>query len=76
MCVYKRSICGQQLFRSLRALQRSSDQMRILKDQSAQTTTTSVGVAYRSWLSFSINRVLNLKKSRSVIYIGNLPLSK
>ena len=33
--MYIGSICGQQLFRSLRAHQRSSDQMKILKDQSA-----------------------------------------
>ena len=32
-----RSICGQQLLRCLRAHQRSSDQMNILKDQSAKT---------------------------------------
>ena len=44
---YIRSICGQQLFRSLRADQRSSDQMKILKDQSAQTTTRAVGIANR-----------------------------
>ena len=61
------SICGQQLFRSLRARQRSSDQMKILKDQSAQTTTRTVGIAYRLWLPFSINRVLNLTKLRSII---------
>ena len=30
--IYIRSICGQQLFRSLKAHQRSSDQMKILKD--------------------------------------------
>ena len=62
-----RSICGQLLLCSLRAHQRSSDQMKILKDQSAQTTTRVVGVAYRLWLPFSINRVLNLTKLRSVI---------
>ena len=68
--IYIRSICGQQLFRSLRANQRSLDQMKILKDQSAQTTATrAVGIAYRLWLSFSINRVLNLTKIRSIIYI-------
>ena len=33
---------GQQLFRSLRVHQRSSDQMKILKDQSVQTTTRAV----------------------------------
>ena len=64
---YIRSICGQQLFRSLRAHQRSSDQMKILKDQSAQTTARAVGIAYRLWLPFSINRVLNLTKLRSII---------
>ena len=64
-----RSICGQQLFRSLRVHQRSSDQMKTLKDQSAQTTNRVVGVAYRLWLPFSTNRVLNLTKLRSVILI-------
>ena len=62
------SICGQQPFRSLRAHQRSSDQMKILKDQSAQTATRAVGLAYCLWLPFSINRVLNLTKLRSGIY--------
>ena len=66
-----RSICGQQLFRSLRAHQRSSDQLKILKDQTAQTTIRAVGAGYRLWLPFSINRVLNLTKLRSVyIYIN------
>ena len=37
------------------------------KDQSAQTTTRAVGIAYRLWLPFSINRVLNLTKLRSII---------
>ena len=60
-----RSICGQQLFRSL--IKCSSDQMKILKDQSAQTTTRAVGIANRLWLPFSINRVLNLTKLRSII---------
>ena len=55
--IYIGSICGQQLFRSLRAHQRSSDQMKISKDQSAQTTARAVGIAYRLWLPFSINRV-------------------
>ena len=64
-----RSICGQQLLRSLRAHQRSSDQMKILKDQSAQTTTRVVGVAYRLWLPLSINRVLNLTYIHIYIYI-------
>ena len=36
--IYIRSICRQQLFRSLRAHQYSSDQKKILKDQNAQTT--------------------------------------
>ena len=44
------SICRQQLFRSLRAHQCSSDQMKILKDQSAHTTTRAVGVAFHLWL--------------------------
>ena len=67
LCIYIRSICGQQLFRSLRAHQRSSDQVKILKDQSAQTTTRAVGLAYRLWLHFPINRVLNLTKLRNII---------
>ena len=41
---YVRSICGQQLFRTLRAHQRSSDQLKILQDQSAQSTTRAVDV--------------------------------
>ena len=61
--IYVRSICGQQLFRSLRDHQH---QMKILKDQSAQTTARAVGIAYRFWLPFSINRVLNLTKLRSI----------
>ena len=43
--MYIRSICGEQLFRSLGAHQYSSDQKKILKDQSAQTTTGVVSVA-------------------------------
>ena len=39
----------------------------ILKDQSAQITTRAVGIAYRLWLSFSINDMLNSTKLRSVI---------
>ena len=61
-------MCRQQLFRSLRAHQYSSDQMKILKDQTAQTTARVVSVAYRLWLSFLINRVLNLTKLRSILY--------
>ena len=57
-----------QLFRSLRAHQYSSDQKEILKDKSAQTTARVVSVAYRLWLPFLINRVLNLTKLRNVIY--------
>ena len=37
----KRSVCRQQLFRSLRAHQYSSDQKKILKDQRAQITATA-----------------------------------
>ena len=62
-----RSICRQQLFRSLRAHQNSSDQKKILKDQSAQTFAKVVSVAYCLWLPFLINIVLNLTKLRSVI---------
>ena len=57
-----RSICIQQLFRSLRAHQYSSDQKKILKDQIAQTTARVVSVAYHLWLPFLINRVLSLTK--------------
>ena len=67
--VYIRSICTQQLFRSLRAHQYSSDQKKILKNHSAQTTTRVVNVANRLWLPFLINRVLNLTKLRSVIFV-------
>ena len=42
--IYMRSICRQQLFRSLRDHQYSSDQKKILKDQSAQTTARVVSV--------------------------------
>ena len=63
VCIY---ICRQQLFRSLRAHQYSSDQKKILKDQSAQTTARVVSIAYRLWLPFLINGVLNLTKLRSV----------
>ena len=55
--IYIRSICRQQLFRSLRAHQYSSDQNKILQDQSAQTTARVVRVALRLWLPFKINRV-------------------
>ena len=65
---YIQSICGQQPFRSLRAHQHSSYQMKILKDQSAQTNARAVSVACRLWLPFLINRVLNLTMLRSVIY--------
>ena len=74
--IYIRSICRQQLFRSLRAHQYSSDQMKILKDQSAQTTARVVSVAYCLWLPFLINRVLNLTilhpRNGVILYI--LPL--
>ena len=65
ICIYI-YICRQQLFRSLRAHQYSSDQKKIWKDQSAQTTASVVSVAYRLWLPFLINGVLNLTKLRSV----------
>ena len=39
-----RSIYGQQLFHSLRAHHHRSDQIKIMKDQSAQTTTRVVRV--------------------------------
>ena len=68
--IYTRSICREQLFRSLRAHQYNSDKMKILKDQSAQTTATVVSVEYRLWVPFLINRVLNLTKLRGVIYVN------
>ena len=40
----------------------------MMKDQSTQTTARIVSVAYRLWLPFLINRVLNLIKLRSIIY--------
>ena len=64
--IYTHTICIQQLFRSLRAHQHSSDQMKILKDQSAGTTARVMSVAYPLWLPFLINRVLNITKLRSV----------
>ena len=48
--------------------------MKILKAQSVQTTTRAVGIGYRLWLSFSINRVQsaqlhNVKEHYIYIYI-------
>ena len=63
-----RSTCRQQLFGSLRAHQYSSDQMKILKDQSAQNTPRVVSVANCLRLPLLINRVVNLTKLRSIIY--------
>ena len=40
----------------------------MMKDQSTQTTARIVSVAYRLWVPFLINRVLNLIKLRSIIY--------
>ena len=65
-----RSICRLQLFRSLRAHQYISDQKKILKEQSAQTNARVVSVAYRLWLPFSINRVLNLTKIKKRIMLS------
>ena len=71
-----RLICAQQLFRSFRAYQHSTDQMKILKAQRAQNTTGAVGVEYNLWIPFAINRVqsaqLNKVKDRnirSILYI-------
>ena len=64
------SICRLQLFRSLRAHQYISDQKKILKEQSAQTNARVVSVAYRLWLPFSINRVLNLTKIKKRIMLS------
>ena len=63
-----RSICRQQLLHSMRAHQYSSDQMKILKDQSAQTNARVLSVAYCLWLPFLINTVLNLTKLRIYMY--------
>ena len=63
-----RAICRQQLFCSLGAHQHSSDQKKIVRDQSAQTTARVVSVTYCLWLTLSINKVLNLTKLRSVLY--------
>ena len=51
----------------MRAYQQSPDEMKILKDSSAKTTAIVVSVTYRLWLSFSIDGVLDLTKSWSVI---------
>ena len=40
------------LFLSLRAHQYSSDQKKILKEQSTQTTDSVMSAAYRLWLPF------------------------
>ena len=66
--IYNQSICRQQLFHSLRPDQYSSDQKKILKDQSAQTAARVVSVAYHLWLPFLINRALNLIKLIRVIF--------
>ena len=63
-----RSISRQQLFRSSRVHQCISDQVKILKDQRAETIARVVSVAYPFWLSFLINSVLNLTKLRSIIF--------
>ena len=47
-----------------------------LKDQSTQTTARVVSVAYRLWLPFLINRVLNLTMLRSVIYDQSVDSSR
>ena len=65
--IYIRSVCRQQLFRSLKAHQYSSDQKKILRDQSTQTNARVVSISYRLCLPFSINRELNLRKLRNVI---------
>ena len=50
-----RSICAQQPFRSLRAHQHSSDQIKILKEKSAKNTTGAVSycfLCFTDWLVF------------------------
>ena len=55
------------LFYSLRAHQYSSDQKKILKDQSAQTTATVVSVAYiYIYYIFFTKKVLNIIYNRSI----------
>ena len=69
MYIYITSICRQQLFRSLRVHQYSSDQKKILKDPSAYTNARVMRVTYRLWIPILINRVINrVLKLRSGIF--------
>ena len=56
--------------------QHSSDQRKILKEQSAQTTARVASIAYHLWLPFLIDRALNLTKLRSVIYDQSVDSSR
>ena len=53
---------------------RSSDQMKVLKAQSAQTTTTAVGIRYRLWSACGVQSAqLNKVKEHYIyIYIYNI----
>ena len=56
--IYIGSICRQQLFRSLTAHQYSSDQMKILKDQSAQTSARVMRVAYYIYIYYIYKTII------------------
>ena len=67
--IYTRLICRQEPFRSLRVHQYSSDQKKILKDQSAYTNARVMRVTYRLWIPILINRVTDrVLKLRSGIF--------
>ena len=70
------SIQRQQPFRSLIAHQWSSEQIKMLKNQSAQTPARVVSVAYSLWLPFSIKRIPNLTKLSSAIYDQSVDSSR
>ena len=53
---------------SLSAIKSISDQKKILNNENAQTTGSVVSVANCFWVHFSINRIIKLTESRSVIY--------
>ena len=50
------------------AIKSISDQKKILNNENAQTTGSVVSVANCFWVHFSINRIIKLTESRSVIY--------
>ena len=59
----------------MRAHEYSSDQIKILKDKSAETTAGVVSVLYRLWLPLLINGVLILLKLMSAIYDQTVDIS-